>query len=141
MNRPETVKVFGKDYPTKNIRYSYTGRVLRFKKQLVYLLGALFFTFIRSIYLSLQIANLDNVTPQFEISIRTQIENIVFIQEIMIVAFIVLLIPRTGCVFLKIDGIKKDIILFKSIHKDEIAIISNEINSKIKENTFHSFPY
>jgi hypothetical protein len=64
-----------------------------------------------------------------------------FIQIFLIVAFIILLIPRINCLFLKIEGIKKDIILYKSIHKDEVALIANEINKRIKENNFSSFPY
>jgi hypothetical protein len=32
-------------------------------------------------------------------------------------------------------------ILYKSIHKDEIALLANEINAKIRENNFSSYPY
>jgi len=140
MDNTVTVKILGNDYPKERIKYSYTGKTIRFKKPLVYLIIAILFLQIRSIYLSLQIADWDNVTSQFIASTMAQTRNIQFIQEIMIVAFIILLIPRINCVFLKIDGIKKDVVLYKSIHKDEVTLIADEINRKIKENNLSSFP-
>ena len=144
MNNTETVKVLGKDYPKKNIKYSYTGKKMRYKKYLKYLGIFFLLVWLIQIYLGQQFLSLAlSTTPYNETleNLASVLRIIAFIEISLIVAFIIVLIPRINCLFLKIDGIKKDIILYKSIHKDEVALIANEINTKIKENNFLSFPY
>ena len=144
MNNTETIKVLGKDYLKKNIKYSYTGKIMRYKKYIKY--PGIFFllVWLIQIYLGQQFLSLAlSTTPYNETleNLASVLRIIAFIEISLIVAFIIVLIPRINCLFLKIDGIKKDIILYKSIHKDEVALIANEINTKIKENNFLSFPY
>ena len=79
-------------------------------------------------------SSMSNVLQNISIAYR-------FLAISTIVAFFILLIPRIYCLFLKITGNEKDIILLKSIHKNEVAIVANEINDKIRNNTFSSFPY
>ena len=149
MNNTETIKVLGKDYPKKNIKYSYTGNKMRYKRFLKYPIILFGVEIVANIAFGIYISN------QFDNSLKYSLDNLndisnnartwetfsAFLLISLIIAFIILLIPRISCLFLKIDGIKKDIILYKSIHKDEVALIANEINTKIKENNFSSFPY
>ena len=148
MNNTETIKVLGKNYLKKNIKYSYTGEIMRYKKYIKY--PGIFFllVWLIQIYLGQQFLSLVSspalsTTPYNETleNLASVLQIITFIEISLIVAFIILLIPRISCLFLKIDGTKKDIILFKSIHKNEVSLIANEINTKIKENNFLSFPY
>jgi hypothetical protein len=155
MNNTETIQILGKDYPKKNIKYSYTGSKMQYKRFLKY--PAIFFLLIPVVsvltthivanqYLAFAYKQTDaSIISQTESSMLNVLSNISvayrFFAISFIVAFIILLIPRISCLFLKVDGIKKDIILYKSIHKNEVALISNEINTKIKENNFSSFPY
>ena len=95
------------------------------------------------------------ISNQFDNSLKYSLDNLndlsnnartwenisAFLLISLIIAFIILLIPRISCLFLKIEGIKKDMILYKSIHKDEIALLANEINAKVRENNFSSYPY
>jgi hypothetical protein len=152
MNNTETVKVLGKDYPKKNIKYSYTGKKMRYKKHikylgifflLVWLIGVYLSQQFRSLLLSLALSHTLSTSPHNETleNLEIMLHIIRFIEISLIVAFIILLIPRINCLFLKIDGNKKDIILFKSPHKNEVSLISDELNAKIKEKTFNSFPY
>ena len=155
MNTTETIQILGKDYPKKNIKYSYTGNKMRYKRFLKY--PTVFFLLITivSVLTTHIVLNqyLAFAEKQKDLSILLQINssqlNVLsnisiayrFLAISAVVAFIILLIPRISCLFLKIDGIKKDITLYKSIHKNEVALIANEINTKIKENNFSSFPY
>jgi len=155
MNTTETIQILGKDYPRKNIKYSYAGNKMRYKKLVKY--PAIFFLLITivSVLTTHIVANqyLAFASKQTDLSIISQIDSSMlnvlsnisiayrFLAISSIAAFIVLLMPRINCLFLRIDGIKKDIILYKSIHRDEVALIANEINTKIKENNFLSFPY
>ena len=159
MNNTETIQLLGNNYPKEHIKYSYVGKKMRYKKYLKYL--GIFQLVITGIswYVGQQFISLIVSSPSPALSTtpfsnellnqhRVTLDNLVsvlritaFIQISLIVAFIILLIPRINCLFLKIEGIKKDIILYKSIHKDEVALIANEINTKIKENNFLSFPY
>lgn len=148
MNNAETVKVLGKDYPKKNIKYSYAGKKMRYKKHIKYIGIFFLFVWLIQIYLGQQFLSLVSspalsTTPYNETleNLANVLRIIAFIEISLIVAFIILSIPRISCLFLKIDGIKKDIILFKSIHKNEVSLIANEINDKIRNNTFSSFPY
>jgi len=149
MNNTETIQLLGNNYPKEHIKYSYVGKKMRYKKYLKYI--GIFQLVITGIswYVGRQFISLALVSS-FELlnQHRVTLDNLVsvlhitaFIQISLIVAFIILLIPRINCLFLKIEGIKKDIILYKSIHKDEVALIANEINKRIKENNFSSFPY
>ena len=155
MNATETIQILGKDYPLEKIKYSYTGNKMRYKRFVKYPVIFLLLLPVVS-YLSYKICvgqYLVFASKQTDLSIISQIDssidNVISTIRITfrilaisaIIAFIILLIPRISCLFLKIDGIKKDIILYKSIHKDEVALIANEINTKIKENNFSSFPY
>jgi hypothetical protein len=149
MNATKTVQILGKDYPQNNIKYSYTGSKMRYKRFLKYPIILFGVEIVANIAFSIYISN------QFDNSLKYSLDNLndisnnartwetfsAFLLISLIIAFIILLIPRISCLFLKIDGIKKDIILYKSIHKDEVALIANEINTKIKENNFLSFPY
>ena len=149
MNTTETVQILGKDYPKDNIKYSYTGSKMRYKRFLKYpiiLFGVEIVANIAfGIYISKQLdASLKHSFDALYESSNNVItlRNFCIISLIsLIIAFIILLIPRISCLFLKIDGNKKDIVLYKSIHKDEVALIANEINTRIKENNFSSFPY
>ena len=158
MNNTETIQLLGKNYPKDNIKYSYTGSKMRYKRFLKYpiifflldIVGAIISALVVEHQYGNFIKKLDlqgDLDTQLQaISARenvlTNINNILqFLAISSIIAFIILLIPRISCLFLKIDGIKKDIVLYKSIHKDEVALIANEINTKIKENDFSSFPY
>jgi uncharacterized membrane protein YjgN (DUF898 family) len=149
MNATKTVQILGKDYPQDNIKYSYTGSKIRYKRFLKYPIILFGVEIVANIAFGIYISN------QFDNSLKYSLDNLndisnnartwetfsAFLLISLIIAFIILLIPRISCLFLKIDGIKKDIILYKSIHKDEVALIANEINTKIKENNFSSFPY
>jgi uncharacterized membrane protein YjgN (DUF898 family) len=149
MNATKTVQILGKDYPQDNIKYSYTGSKMRYKRFLKYPIILFGVEIVANIAFGIYISN------QFDNSLKYSLDNLndisnnartwetfsAFLLISLIIAFIILLIPRISCLFLKIDGIKKDIILYKSIHKDEVALIANEINTKIKENNFLSFPY
>jgi hypothetical protein len=146
MNNTETVKVLGKDYPKKNIKYSYTGKKMRYKRYIKYLGIFFLLVWLIQIYLVQQFLSLVSYPAlstynETSENLASVLRIIAFIEISLIVAFIILLIPRISCLFLKIDGTKKDIVLYKSIHKDEVALIANEINTKIKENNFLSFPY
>jgi len=152
MNTTETVQILGKDYPKKNIKYSYVGSKMRYKRLLKYpVIFFLLITLVSGITAYMVANYFDFAEKQEGLSAISQIHtlnvlvNIAnacrFLTIFTIIAFIILLIPRISCLFLKINGIKKDIILYKSIHKDEVALIANEINTKIKENDFSSFPY
>ena len=148
MNNTETVKVLGKDYPKKNIKYSYTGKKMRYKKYLKYLGIFFLLVWLIQIYLVQQFFSLVSSSALSTTPYSETLENfagvlriIAFIEISLIVAFIIVLIPRINCLFLKVDGNKKDIILFKSPHKNEVSLISDELNAKIKEKTFNSFPY
>ena len=148
MNNTETVKVLGKDYPKKNIKYSYTGKKMRYKKYLKYLGIFFLLVWLIQIYLGQQFLSLVSSSALSTTPYNETLENlasvlriIAFIEISLIVAFIIVLIPRINCLFLKVDGNKKDIILFKSPHKNEVSLISDELNAKIKEKTFNSFPY
>jgi uncharacterized membrane protein YjgN (DUF898 family) len=149
MNATKTVQILGKDYPQDNIKYSYTGSKMRYKRFLKYPIILFGVEIVANIAFGIYISN------QFDNSLKYSLDNLndisnnartwetfsAFLLISLIIAFIILLIPRIKCLFLKIDGIKKDIVLYKSIHKDEVALIANEINTKIKENNFSSFPY
>lgn len=148
MNNTSIVKILGKDYPKESIKYSYTGKKMRYKKYLKY--PILCFCIIYAIqlyvgqrFLSLAETSAINAIPDYntEEILATLLRAIEGIEISLLIAFIILLIPRINCLFLKIDGTKKDIVLYKSIHKDEVALIANEINIKIKEDNFSSFPY
>jgi len=147
MNNIKIVQILGKDYPKENIKYSYTGKKMRYKKYIKYL-GVLFLlVWLIQVYLVQQFFSLaaspaSSTTLNNEtLKMFTNALNIIaFIEISLIVALVILLIPRINCLFLKIDGTKKDIILYKSIHKDEVALIANEINARIKERNFSSFP-
>jgi hypothetical protein len=148
MNNTETVKVLGKDYPKKNIKYSYTGKKMRYKRYIKYLGIFFLLVWLIQMYLVQQFLSLVSSPASFTTphnktleSLEIMLHIITFMEIFLIVAFIILLIPRISCLFLKIDGTKKDIILFKSIHKNEVSLIANEINTKIKENNFLTFPY
>ena len=149
MNITKTVHILGKNYPKDNIKYSYTGSKIRYKRFLKYpiiLFGVGIISNIAfGIYISKQLdASLKHSFDALYESSNNVItlRNFCIISLIsLIIAFIILLIPRISCLFLKIDGNKKDIVLYKSIHKDEVALIANEINTRIKENNFSSFPY
>jgi len=145
MNNTETIQILGKDYSKECIKYAYTGKKMRYKKYIKYLGIFFLLVWLIQVFLVYQFQQVATVifgiftTPGY--FILRCIRIIAFIEIFLIIAFIILLIPRISCLFLKIDGIKKDIILYKSIHKDEVALIANEINTKIKENDFSSFPY
>jgi hypothetical protein len=155
MNTTEIIQILGKDYPKENIKYSYTGNKMRYKRFIKYPVIFLLLITVVSVLTTHIVANqyLAFAEKQKDLSILLQIDSSMlnvlsnisiayrFLAISAITAFIILLIPRISCLFLKIDGIKKDIILYKSIHKDEVALIANEINKKIKENNFSSFPY
>jgi len=51
------------------------------------------------------------------------------------------LFPRISCACLKINGLKKDITLYKSIHIREAEVLVQQINAKIKSGSFTSFPF
>ena len=155
MNAAKTVQILGKNYLIENIKYSYTGSKVRYKKFLKYPL--IIFLIVLAIYICIYCIisfkdipylvdnphrikeNIDWRIEQLEYNGITGFCKLIGIPAV--IAFIGLLIPRINCVFLKIDGTEKDITLYKSIHKDEVALIANEINTKIKENNFSSFPY
>jgi len=148
MNNIKIVQILGKDYPKENIKYSYTGKKMRYKKYIKYL-GVLFLlVWLIQVYLVQQFFSLAS-SPASSTTLNNEtlkmftnaLNIIAFIEISLIVALVILLIPRINCLFLKIDGTKKDIILYKSIHKDEVALIANEINARIKERNFSSFPY
>jgi hypothetical protein len=155
MNATKTVHILGRDYPKDNIKYSYTGSKMRYKRFIKY--PAIFYLLITVVdalipyiivnqYLNFANKQTDfNIKLQVESSMLNVLSNIkityTFLAISAVIAFIILLIPRISCLFLKIDGNKKDIVLYKSIHKDEVALIANEINTRIKENNFSSFPY
>ena len=149
MNATKIVHILGKDYPKDNIKYSYTGSKLRYKRFLKYpiiLLGVVIIANIAfGIYISkqLDISLKHSFDALYDISnnVRTWHDLSVISLISLTIAFIILLIPRISCLFLKIDGNKKDIVLYKRIHKDEVALIANEIKTRIKENNFSSFPY
>ena len=148
MNNTETIKVLGKDYPKKNIKYSYTGKKMRYKKYIKY--PAIFFLLITVVsvlssyiftyqYLAFSNKQTDlSIISQIDSSMLNILSNISiayrFLAISAVIAFIILLIPRINCLFLKIDGNKKDIVLFKSPHKNEVFLISDELNAKINEN-------
>jgi hypothetical protein len=155
MNATKTVQILGKDYPQDNIKYSYTGTKMKYKSFLKY--PVISFLLINVVY-ALTFHIIKNqyfvfLSKQTDFSIRGEIIlsminvlnaiTITFYSLLVsaVVAFIILLKPKINCLFLRIDGTKKDIVLYKSIHKDEVALIANEINTKIKENNFSSFPY
>jgi len=145
MNTTETVQILGNNYPKEHIKYAYTGKKMRYKKYIKYLGIFFLLVWLIQVFLVYQFQQVATVisgiftTPGY--FILRCIRIIAVIQISLIVAFVIVLIPRINCLFLKIDGIKKDIILYKSIHKDEVALIANEINTKIKESIFSSFPY
>lgn len=121
---------------------------MRYKKYIKYL-GVLFLlVWLIQVYLVQQFFSLAS-SPASSTTLNNEtlkmftnaLNIIAFIEISLIVALVILLIPRINCLFLKIDGTKKDIILYKSIHKDEVALIANEINTRIKERNFSSFPY
>ena len=149
MNITKTVHILGKNYPKDNIKYSYTGSKMRYKRFLKYpiiLFGVGIIANIAfGIYISkqLDVSLKHSFDALYESSTNViTLRNFCIISLIsLVIAFIMLLIPRISCLFLKIDGNKKDIVLYKSIHKDEVALIANEINTRIKENKFSSFPY
>ena len=149
MNTTETVQILGKDYPKDNIKYSYTGSKMRYKRFLKYPIILFGVEIVANIAFGIYISNQFDNSQKYSLDNLNDISNnartwenfCAFLLISLIIAFIILLIPRISCLFLKIDGIKKDIILYKSIHKDEVALIANEINIKIKENNFSSFPY
>ena len=144
MNNTETVKVLGENYLKKNIKYSYTGKTMRYKKYLKHLGIFFLLVLLIPVFLIFLIYQSQFLSFSFGLTgyfILKCLRIIVVIEISLIVAFIILLIPRINCLFLKIDGNKKDIILFKSPHKNEVSLISDELNAKIKEKTFNSFPY
>lgn len=149
MNITKTVHILGKDYPKDNIKYSYTGSKIRYKRFLKYPIILFGVGIIANIAFGIYISKQLDVSLKhsFDALYETSnnvitLRNFCIISLIsLIIAFIILLIPRISCLFLKIDGNKKDIVLYKSIHKDEVALIANEINTRIKENNFSSFPY
>jgi hypothetical protein len=59
---------------------------------------------------------------------------------IVAISFVVLLLPRVFCVLLKVEGKEKDILLYKTIHKDKARHIAEEINQLIKNNALTSYP-
>lgn len=155
MNNTELIQILGKDYPKESIKYSYTGNKMKYKRFIKYPLLFMLIVYVSCIIINhfieqkynglISNSTSFNDTLQYESSMLNILSNIshifIFLAISSIIALVVLLIPRTNCLFLKISGNKKDIVLFKSSYKDEVSLLSNEINSKIKENTFHSFPY
>lgn len=155
MNNTETIKILGKNYPKKNIKYSYTGSKMRYKRFIKYptifyllitIVDALSPYIIVNQYLNFANRQTDfSIKLQVESSMLNILSNIriayTFLAISAVITFIILLIPKISCLFLKIDGNKKDIILFKSSYKNEVSLISDELNAKIKEKTFNSFPY
>jgi hypothetical protein len=149
MNITKTVHILGKNYPKDNIKYSYTGSKMRYKRFLKYPIILFGVGIIANIAFGIYISK------QLDVSLKHSFDalyessnNVITLRNFciislisLVIAFIMLLIPRISCLFLKIDGNKKDIVLYKSIHKDEVALIANEINTRIKENKFSSFPY
>ena len=147
MNNTETIQILGKDYSKECIKYAYTGKKMKYKKYIKYLgifflLVCLMQSYVTQQFISHFSSSRLPTTPYKEMGENlTSVLGITVVIEIsLIVAFIIVLIPRINCLFLKIDGIKKDIILYKSIHTDEVALLANEINLKIKENNFSTFP-
>jgi len=155
MENTDTIQIIGNNYPKSNIKYAYTGNKVRYKRFLKYpAILLVIITIISWLISTICIRQyLSYMDKQPDLIVRTQLmssmsnvlQNISiayrFLAISTIVAFFILLIPRIYCLFLKITGNKKDIILLKSIHKNEVAIVANEINDKIRNNTFSSFPY
>jgi hypothetical protein len=137
--------IFGKEYKTSLIKYSYTGKAIRFKKLLKYLLIAFIISWFIRGYLFFQLTNMEETLPLESLinaykPLISALKYLEFAQFALFGALIVFLIPKINCLFLKIDGNKKDIILFKSIHRNETELMVSDINSKIKLGAFLSYP-
>lgn len=154
MNNTETIQILGNDYSKECVKYAYIGNQTRHKRFIKYPIILFFLNLISFVPLVMvenyKHANLffgeKNVDIQIQL-MTTHMNTIANIRNIFwflfissIISLVIVLIPRINCLFLKIDGIKKDMILYKSIHTDEVALLANEINLKIKENNFSTFP-
>jgi len=154
MNNTKIVQILGNNYPKEHIKYAYIGNQTRHKKFIKYPIVLFFLNLISFVYLATveiyKHAHLfvgeKNIDIQIQLmtthmNTMANIRNIFWFLFISsIISLVIVLIPRINCLFLKIEGIKKDMILYKSIHTDEVALLANEINLKIKEDNFSTFP-
>ena len=135
------IEIFGKEYQKEDILYSYTGKRIRFKKFFMYPPIIIFVLFVLKSFV------VGEMTSRYSGSLLENWESIMvwvrlFDYSIIFVAicFVCLFFIKTPCVFLKVKNAEKDIVLYKTIHENEAKHLSEEINEKIKQGNFTSYP-
>jgi len=141
MNKTETSQILGKHYPKENIKYSYTGEKIRYKKFLVYPPIIILVLFISKSFV------INEIVSRYSGSLLDNWENIWFFVRLfdysiiaVAICFIALFFIKASCVFLKVKNVDKDIVIYKTIHKNEAKLLAEEINEKIKQGNFTSYP-
>jgi len=149
-----SVSILGKTYLSSDLRYAYAAKKMRFKRFLKYpfLLSAIFYVIqliiANKYYLPLMLGNTFPLLTTDTGERAEYISRIIFYMGLTSYSFVfflittlILLFPRISCVCLKINGLKKDITLYKGIHRSEVEVLVQQINDKIKSGSFTSFPF
>jgi hypothetical protein len=149
MNQPKiNLTLYNKDFSISDCLYAYKGTRIRFKKYLILpLIGFVFLSISRLfansyiVFNSIKVHTLSDGSTYLQYGATKWISQLFdFFSIFTIILFIILLIPRTWIINLKLKTTDKNILLYKTIHKDEAEQIVFDINSIIKEKRQTTYP-
>jgi hypothetical protein len=136
MVKNNSVVIHGKEYSANNLKYVYTENKFSIRKFLIYPITSIIICFIlaHGTYFLFQTLYSGMPSGDWLLNLSTLFSQLTIFS---LVSFIpCLFFSKIFCVFLKVVGCSKDILLYKTIHRDEARRVSGEINESIKAGTF-----
>lgn len=140
MDKNKSVVIHGNEYRFNNLKYAYMGRRFCIRKFLIYPFAStiICFAFAHGTYFLFKTYYNSMPSGDWLLSLSTLFSQLTIFSLILFIPC--LFFSKEFCVFLKIFGCPKDILLYKTIYEDEAKAVSSNINQSIRSGTFMTYP-